>query len=67
MDWFIYELLTNAEPYYQFKEIIKEGYITNYKKDKKFETWMERPRKILESLLVASEYLSHLLGDESNK
>jgi hypothetical protein len=52
---------------YQFKEIIKEGYITNYKKDKKFETWMERPRKILESLLVASEYLSHLLGDESNK
>ena len=42
MDWLIYVLLTNVEPYYQFKEILKiEGFLNSYMKEKQFESLME--------------------------
>ena len=38
MDWLIYVLLTNVEPCYHFKEILKkEGFLNNYKKEKQLE------------------------------
>ena len=39
MDWLIYVLLINVEPFYRFKEILKrEGYLNNYKKEKLLES-----------------------------
>ena len=40
-------LLTSVEPCYRFKEILKkEGYLNNYKKEKKFESSVEKARRI---------------------
>ena len=40
-------LLTIVEPCYWFKEILKkEGYLNNYKKEKKFESSVEKARRI---------------------
>ena len=49
MDWLFYMLLTSVEPCYWFKEILKkEGYLNNYKKEKQFESLVEKARKILD-------------------
>ena len=47
MDWLLYMLLTSVEPCYRFKEILKkEGYLNNYKKEKQFESSVEKARRI---------------------
>ena len=47
MGWLLYMLLTSVEPCYRFKEILKkEGYLNNYKKEKQFESSVEKARRI---------------------
>ena len=50
VDWLLYMLITNVEPCYRFKEILKEeGYLNNYKKEEQFESSMEKARRIPDS------------------
>jgi hypothetical protein len=45
MDWLFYIFLTNVEPCYQFKEILKkEWYLNNYKKEKHLESSIKKDR-----------------------
>ena len=42
MDWLLYQLLKNVEPYYRFRDILQEGgYLNNYRKEKQFESSIE--------------------------
>ena len=56
MDWFLYMLLTSVEPCYRFKAILKkEGYLKNYKKEKWFESSVEKARRILDDYCFPHE------------
>ena len=60
MDWLIYVLLINVEPFYRFKEILKrEGYLNNYKKEKLLESSSERAKIIPDSDCFPHESISH--------
>jgi hypothetical protein len=60
MDWLFYILLTNVEPCYRFKEILKkEGYLNNYKKEKQLESSIEKARRIPDSDCKPHESISH--------
>jgi hypothetical protein len=60
MDWLLYILLINVEPYYRFKEILKkEGYLNNYRKEKQYESSMEKARRIPDSDCCLHESISH--------
>ena len=60
MDWLIYVLLINVEPFYRFKEILKrEGYLNNYKKEKLLESSLERAKTIPDSDCFPHESISH--------
>ena len=60
MDWLIYVLLTNVEPCYRFKEILKkEGFLNNYKKEKQLESSMEKEKRIPDSDCSRHSQMSH--------
>ena len=60
MDWLLYQLLKNVEPYYQFRDILQEGgYLNNYRKEKQFESSMERAKRIPNTDCWAHENISH--------
>ena len=60
MDWLLYVLLTNVEPVYRFKGILKgEGYLNNYRKEKQLESSMEREKRIPDSDCFPHESISH--------
>lgn len=41
-DWLLHKLLTTVEPCYRFKKILKEeGFLNNYKREKKLESSVE--------------------------
>ena len=47
MDQLLHMLLTSVKPFYRFKAILKkEGYLNNYKKEKQFESSVEKDRRI---------------------
>ena len=53
-------VLTNVEPVYHFKEILKEeGYLNNYRKEKQLESSMERAKIISDSDCCLHESISH--------
>jgi hypothetical protein len=55
-----YILLTNVEPCYRFKEILKkEGYLNNYKKEKRLESSIEKARIIPNSDCKPNESIPH--------
>jgi len=56
----IYVLLTNVEPDYWFKEILKkEGFLNNFKKEKQFESLIEKEKIIRDSDCSHHEQMSH--------
>ena len=60
MDWLIYVLLINVEPFYRFKEILKrEGYLNNYKKEKLLESSSKRAKTIPNSDCCPHESIYH--------
>ena len=60
MDWLICVLLTNVEPCYWFKEILKkEGFLNNYKKEKQLESSMEKAKRIPDSDCSPHSQMSH--------
>ena len=60
MDWLLYQLLKNVEPYYRFRDILKEaGYLNNYKKEKVFESSMEKAKQIPDSDCWPHESISN--------
>jgi hypothetical protein len=60
MDWFLYVLLIHVESHYRFKYILKqEGYLNNHKKEKLFESSMEKARSILDDDCWPHESISH--------
>ena len=60
MDWLLYQLLKNVEPYYQFRDILQEGgYLNNYRKEKQFESSIERAKRIPDTDCWAHENISH--------
>ena len=60
MDWLLYILLTNVEPYYRFKEILTaEGYLNNYRKEMQLESSMEKARRIPDSDCCPHESILH--------
>ena len=60
MDWLLYQLLKNVEPYYRFRDILQEGgYLNNYRKEKQFESSIERAKRIPDTDCWAHENISH--------
>jgi hypothetical protein len=60
MDWLLYMLLIHVESYYRFKDILKEeGYLNNHKKEKLFESSMEKARRIPDDDCWPHESISH--------
>ena len=59
MDQLLYMLLTSVEPCYRFKAILKkEGYLNNYKKEKQFESSVEKDIKY--QTMIVSLMRKHL-------
>ena len=47
MDWLLYMPLTSVETCYRFKKILKEeGHFDNYKKEKRFESLVEKAKRV---------------------
>ena len=60
MDWLLDMLLTSVEPCYRFKEILKkEGYLNNYKKEKQFESLVEKASRIPDGDCCPHESTTH--------